>query len=220
MENNHIKLLVFDWDGTLADSASAIVDAMQSAIRELSLDSRSDQDIRNIIGLGLMEAVNVLFPELNVSDLESLANKYRHQYVLSNQGKTRLFPRTQETLQELKNLDYQMAIATGKSRKGLDNSLRDTGIGDYFHFTRCADETFSKPHPQMLLDIMDNFAIEPGNAVMIGDSEYDMQMATSAGVRSIAVSYGSQNRERLLEYKPDACLDCISELVHWLSAYH
>lgn len=219
MKNNVIKLLVFDWDGTLADSAQAIVAAMQSAIREMSLEPRSDQEIRNIIGLGLLEAVHMLFPDLNTSDLEKLANTYRNCYVLSNKGKTRLFPQTRETLEQLKNKDYQMAIATGKSRKGLDNSLKDTGIGDFFHFTRCADETFSKPHPQMLLDIMDNLVIAPESVLMIGDSEYDLQMATGAGVKSIAVCYGTQSKERLLEYNPEVCLDRISDLVQWLSGY-
>ena len=219
MKKPAIKLLVFDWDGTLADSASVIVNAMQAAIAELLFEPRSDQDIRNVIGLGLIEAVGVLYPELDNADLESLAGNYRTKYVLFNKDKTRLFPKTRETLENLREQKYQLAIATGKSRKGLNNSLRETGVEKFFHISRCADETFSKPHPQMLLDIMENQVVGPENTLMIGDSEYDLQMAANAEVKSIAVSYGTQSRERLLEYKPETCLDHINDLVKWLSTY-
>ena len=217
MNYQHIKLLVFDWDGTLADSTSAIVEAMQSAIFELSYSNRSEEDIRNIIGLGLLEAVTTLYPELSDQECTVLADKYRHCYISANRGKTRLFPGTREILETLKTLGYQLAIATGKSRKGLNNSLLDTGLESFFHNTRCADEVCSKPHPQMLLEIMEEIYVKPEQTLMIGDSEYDLQMAANASVRSVAVSYGTQNRERLLKYRPEICLDSMGELIPWLS---
>lgn len=212
------ELLIFDWDGTLADSAASIVNAMQAAINDLALAPRTDAEIRRIIGLGLLEAITVLFPESSLTVREQLAQTYRSRYVSLTQGKTCLFPATRVTLDALRARNYQMAIATGKSRKGLDHALRETGIEDFFRFSRCADETFSKPHPQMLLEIMERLMIAPGQTLMIGDSEYDLQMAANAGVRSLAVSYGTQSRERLLEYQPLACLERIDELLQWLPA--
>lgn len=216
MHNKSIKLLVFDWDGTLADSTTSIVTAMQATIVESGMEPRGNNEIMNIIGLGLQEAVSALYPELNSADREDLAQKYRLNYSRANSGKTRLFPGVVTTLKHLNKLDYHMAIATGKSRKGLDNSLSETGVAEYFLFSRCADETVSKPHPQMLMDIMDELDVKPEQTVMIGDSEYDLQMAHSAGVRPVAATYGSQAREHLLKYSPIVCLDEITELVGWL----
>ncbi len=218
MPKQEIKLLVFDWDGTLADSEQYIVNAMQSAIVQLNLDMRSRDEIRNIIGLGLMEAAGVLFPDLKQAEHEILADSYRKHYSSSAKGKTTLFPDVVETLYILQKQGFKMAIATGKSRKGLDNSLRETGIEDFFHMTRCADETFSKPHPGMLLDIMDQMFVEPENTLMVGDSEYDLLMAKNANVAPVAVSYGTQTRERLLEHNPLACLDSLNELPDWLTS--
>jgi len=217
MPKKGIKLLVFDWDGTLADSEWLIVYALQEAIKQHNLDMRTREDIRNIIGLGLMEAAAVLFPDLSPPDHKILADSYRHHYSAYAKGKTALFPDVIETLNNLQEMDYKMAIATGKSRKGLDNSLRECGVEDFFHFTRCADETYSKPHPQMLLDIMNHLFIAAENTMMIGDSEYDLQMASNAKVASVAVSYGTQNRERLLKFGPVTCLEKLSELPVWLT---
>lgn len=217
MAKLEIKLLVFDWDGTLADSELFIINAMQAAIEQHNFDIRSSNEIRNIIGLGLIEAAAVLFPELEQSDYQLLTDSYREHYSASAKGKTVLFPDVIETLHTLQNLDYKLAIATGKSRKGLDNSLRETGIEDFFHMTRCADETFSKPHPKMLLDIMEQLLVEPENTLMIGDSEYDLLMAKNANVAPVAVSYGTQTRERLLGHNPLICLDRLDQLPEWLA---
>lgn len=216
MPKQEIKLLVFDWDGTLADSELFIVNAMQAAIKQHDLDMRTRDEIRNIIGLGLMEAAAVLFPELEQAGHAALADSYRQHYSATARGKTALFPEVKETLVKLQEQDYKLAVATGKSRKGLDNSLHETGIRDFFHITRCADETFSKPHPQMLFDIMEHLFIAPENTIMIGDSEYDLLMARNANVTPVAVSYGAQTRERLLEHNPLVCLDRLDELPAWL----
>lgn len=216
MHNKSIKLLVFDWDGTLADSTTSIVTAMQATIVESGMEPRGENDIKNIIGLGLQEAVSILYPELNPAAREDLAQKYRLNYSQANFGKTRLFPGVVSTLEHLNKRGYRMAIATGKSRKGLDNSLRDTGISDFFHYSRCSDESVSKPHPQMLIDIMNELDYTADQTAMIGDSEYDIQMAHGAGASPIAAVYGSQSREHLLKYNPVACLNRITDLVDWL----
>lgn len=216
MKTNRIKLLVFDWDGTLADSEHFIVAAMQAAITEQRLAPRSPDEIRSIIGLGLMEAVAVLFPGVSEIELQLLTDSYRQYYSANARGKTTLFPEVIETLSRLQQQDYKLAIATGKSRKGLDNSLRETGIGDFFQVTRCADETFSKPNPQMLIDIMNELVVTPENTLMIGDSEFDLLMAKNANVAPVAVTYGTQTREQLLKHAPLACLDRLDELPVWL----
>lgn len=211
------KLLVFDWDGTLADSEALIVAAMQSAIGHLQYAARSNVQIRDIIGLGLVEAAQTLFPDLERHEHDLIANCYRQHYA-RHTHETRLFPDVSGTLNTLQQREYRMAIATGKSRNGLDNSLQQTGLDGFFHSSRCADETSSKPHPQMLFEILDELDMLPDQAVMIGDSEYDMEMAMNAGMPSIAVSYGVHGRERLLQYKPVACLNRLSDLLDWLPA--
>jgi len=217
MKAGQIKLLVFDWDGTLADSAALIVDAMQSAIRQLQYQSRSKVQICDVIGLGLVEAAQVLFPEMERENHELISNSYRLHYA-QRAHETSLFPGVTDTLHLLRQREYKMAIATGKSRKGLDNSLQQTGLAGFFHTTRCADETCSKPHPQMLYEILDELDIRPEQAVMIGDSEFDMEMAQHAGMQSIAVSYGVHDRERLVHYKPLFCLNSLGELPDCLPA--
>lgn len=217
MSPGQFELLIFDWDGTLADSEALIVSAMRAAITDLGLGRRSQDQIRNIIGLGLQEAAAVLFPDLTECQHGSLADSYRHHYAATAAGKTALFPEVRETLHQLHQQGYKMAVATGKSRRGLDNSLRETGMTGFFNMTRCADETCSKPHPRMLHEIMESLAAAPGATLMIGDSEYDLQMAKHAGIAAMAVSYGTQSRERLLEQKPLGCLDRLAELIPWLS---
>ena len=219
MKKNGIKLLVFDWDGTLADSTALIVDAMQAAISQLQYQARSDGQISDIIGLGLVEAAQILFPGMERASHERIANCYRLHYA-KRAHETSLFQDVPDTLRALQERGYRMAIATGKSRRGLDNSLRQTGLEDFFHATRCADETCSKPHPQMLHEILDELDMRPEHAVMVGDSAYDMEMALNAGMSPIAVSYGVHASARLLKYKPIACLDSLADLLDWLPAAH
>ena len=219
MKKRQVKLLVFDWDGTLADSEALIVGAMEAAIAQLQYQARSKAQIRDVIGLGLVEAAQALFPDMERDHHELLGNCYRQHYAKCAH-ETLLFPDVSETLRSLQQCEYGMAIATGKSRKGLDHSLRQTGLEGFFHVTRCADETCSKPHPRMLHEILDELDIQTHHAVMIGDSEYDMQMALNAGMPSIAVSYGVHESTRLLQYKPLACLDSLAELLNWLTPPH
>jgi len=213
-----IQCLVFDWDGTLADSTATIVACMQAAIEQNGLPVRSGQAIRDIIGLGLVEAVDCLYPDTPGINHDQVADSYRQHYRARYRGKTALFPPVKQVLGELYARDYLLAIATGKSRRGLDSSLQETGTRHLFHMSRCADETFSKPHPQMLHDILSVLDVAPENTLMIGDSSYDMQMAKAAGCLPVAVSYGSQERQRLLEYDPVACLEKLDDLIPWLEA--
>jgi len=210
------QLLVFDWDGTLADSEACIIDAMQLASAEAKLPKRSDAQIRNVIGLSLDVAIETLFPEATITVRSSVADRYREHYFSTSTSAVPIFEGVVEILEKLSQENYFLAVATGKSRGGLDRSLNETGLEKYFHATRCADESLSKPNPQMLIEIMDFFGLEAVDALMIGDSEYDLQMANNAGVGSVAVSYGVHNAERLQQCEPLAIIHNITELSDYL----
>ncbi len=212
------NLLVFDWDGTLMDSEASIVHCMQGAIEDLGCEPRSKEQIRNIIGLGLREAINTLYPGTDDAFLQAVVERYRHHFFGGGSEMAELFPGAEHTVRELSEAGYLLAVATGKGRRGLDMVLEKTGLGHYFHATRCADEAFSKPHPQMLEEVMDVLGAEPGETLMIGDSEYDMQMANNARTHALAVSYGVHDKARLMQHNPLHCLDDISELGGWLAA--
>lgn len=211
------NLLVFDWDGTLMDSEASIVTCMQGAINDLGCEPRSETEIKNIIGLGLREAIDTLYPGTDDAFLKAMVDRYRYHFLGGGGDQAELFPGAAETVRSLSEAGYLLAVATGKGRKGLDMVLEKTGLGHYFQATRCADETFSKPHPQMLEELMDVLGAEPGETLMIGDTEYDMQMANNAGAHALAVCYGVHERERLVQHNPLYCLDDISELSGWLA---
>jgi phosphoglycolate phosphatase len=215
-----LNLLVFDWDGTLMDSVARIVACIQAASEDLGLEQRDVASIRNIIGLGLHEAINTLYPGSEPSLHEGMTERYRYHYLTANPTRSELFAGAAETVRSLSEAGYLLAVATGKGRRGLDMVLEETGLGQYFHATRCADETFSKPHPQMLEELMDELGAEPDETLMIGDTEYDMQMAVNARTHSLAVSYGVHEKPRLLKHGPLHCLDDIGELSGWLEQYH
>ncbi len=211
------KLLIFDWDGTISDSLGQIVDCMHSAIAELDLPPRSILEIREIIGLGMLEAVNVLYPTNSNNIHRGLIESY-HQHYRSNANRIcALYPNTEETIRHLYDEGYYLAVATGKSRRGLDRALEESGMTSFFHITCCSDETFSKPHPQMLQDIMLILDIRPEQTLMIGDSEHDMQMAINANVACAAVNYGAHDAKRLLEFKPLRVFENLQELPEWLA---
>ncbi|MDX1251690.1 MAG: HAD-IIIA family hydrolase [Gammaproteobacteria bacterium] len=211
------KLLVFDWDGTLMDSAARIVACFNAAIMDVGLEPLPDAAIRNIIGLGLREALDQLAPGADIVLRQQLVDRYRHHYLYANQTPSPLFPGADAMVRELGEQGYFLAVATGKGRQGLNRVLEETGCKGLFHATRCADETFSKPHPQMLLELMSELNVSPGETLMIGDTEYDLQMAKNAGTVALGVSYGAHERDRLLKCEPLACLDSFEELRGWLS---
>lgn len=211
-----VRLIVFDWDGTLMDSETQIVHAIQGAIADLRLETRTAEACRDIIGLGLQEAVDALYPGRDETFRERFVERYRHHW-FSDTHASELFPGTRETLELLKEAGFALAVATGKGRAGLDKALHQTALAELFAATRCSDETRSKPHPRMLNELLQELQVAPQQALMVGDTEYDLQMANRAGVGSVAVSYGVHARERLLQHQPLVCLDRITELVDWLA---
>ena len=210
------KVIVFDWDGTLMDSEARIVACMQAAIADLEMPFRSVDQIRNIIGLGLRESVVTLFNRLSDAEYRSLVDRYRYHFLVGDKTPSLLFDGVLLLLTQLLEKGHFLAVATGKGRQGLDKVLEETDLKTVFHATRCADESFSKPHPQMLLEIMDELGVEAKQTLMIGDTEYDLQMANNAGTAALAVSYGVHSKQRLLDCRPLSCVDTVAELSKWL----
>jgi phosphoglycolate phosphatase len=210
------KLLVFDWDGTLMDSERQIVACMQAAIEAMDLEYRDEEAIKNIIGLGLHEAVSRLYPGSNDDMHRAMANKYREYYLSDSVATAELFGGVCDMLNRLEAKQHFLAVATGKGRAGLNHAMQSTCCKDMFHVTRTADETRSKPHPQMLEEIIDFVGVSPAQTLMIGDTEYDIAMAHNAGVSALAVSYGVHRKDRLLAQQPLACVDSVQELGQWL----
>ncbi|MGQ9658720.1 MAG: HAD-IIIA family hydrolase [Thermochromatium sp.] len=212
------ELIVFDWDGTLVDSEAQIVTCIQAAFRDLGLPEPVHEVARDVIGLGLDEAMARLLPTGDAGLREAVAAQYHRHFLGGDQAPAVLFPGARETLAWMTEQGYRLAVATGKSRAGLNKSLAETGLHGLFHATRTADETRSKPHPQMLLELMDELGARADETLMIGDTEYDLQMANNAGVRALAVCYGVHEPGRLLACGPLACLDSLWAIRDWLSA--
>lgn len=209
------ELIVFDWDGTLMDSAAAIVRAIQASCRDLDLLVPDDLRARHVIGLGLADALGHAVPELPPGRYPEMAERYRHHY-LSRDHELTLFAGVEDLLADLVLAGHSLAVATGKSRKGLERALALSGLAAYFQATRCADECFSKPHPQMLDELMGEFGSEPARTLMIGDTSHDLQMARNAGVDELAVTYGAHTAEHLAGYAPRATVHSVDELATWL----
>jgi phosphoglycolate phosphatase len=214
---NAFRLLVFDWDGTLMDSIGTIVACTLAAVRELGLREVPEETIRGTIGLGLRETVDVLSPGCDDGMLGRILESYRKHWAATYRDLPLLFAGAGEMLHDLAAEGYLLAVATGKSRRGLDYVLEQTGLRELFHATRTADEAFSKPHPQMLLDILDGLGVAPREAVMIGDTTYDLEMARSARMAAVGVCSGGHQRVELERLGPLACLDRIVDLAPWLA---
>ena len=209
-------LIVFDWDGTIMDSTGAIVAAIQHSAVDLGLAMPDPAIASHVIGLGLKDALEKALPELDPADYPRLAERYRYHY-LARDGDLLLFDGIAELIAELKARHYWLAVATGKSRAGLDRALKGSGLTSLFDASRCADETFSKPHPQMLLDLMGRFGAEPARTLMIGDTTHDSQMAKNAGAHALSVTYGAHPHEELLVVEPEGVVHSVAELSAWLN---
>jgi phosphoglycolate phosphatase len=207
------RLVVFDWDGTLMDSTGQIVAAATGAIAQLGLPERPPEAIRDIIGLGLRESWQRLFPELGSDTYTPFVEAYRDHFFAPELQTARLFDRAADVVAELAGRGFVLAIATGKSRRGLDRDLAATGLDRFMAGSRTADETRSKPHPDMLLELMSGLEAAPGATLMVGDTEWDLEMARRAGVPAVAVSYGAHAAERLQPFAPLACIDAIEQLL-------
>ncbi|HFE38263.1 MAG TPA: HAD family hydrolase [Gammaproteobacteria bacterium] len=212
------KLLVFDWDGTLMDSQQEIVSCFQAAARDVNLTVPSVEQVRNVIGLGMFEAVHAIYPSLDTREAQqAFVERYRVYYFSSEKAPSRLFDGVADMLHALVEQGYFVSVATGKGRRGLNDVLQRTKLDRLFHYTRCVDEAHSKPHPQMLLDTMDYLGIQAHEALMIGDTEYDLQMAANAAVDGVAVSCGAHDKNRLIKHNPRVCLAQTRDLEAWLS---
>lgn len=213
---NRFDLLVFDWDGTLIDSIGWIVHCIQNAARDCGLDVPTELAVRDVIGLSLKQSMRQLFPDSDVPTRERFVSSYSARFFSRPISRDDLFDGIYEMLFELQSGGYRLAVATGKTRKGLDKALRDTGMGGLFAITRCADETASKPEPVMLQEITRRLNVPMERAVMIGDSVHDMQMAANAGIASVAVSCGAHTPEILRRYHPLYCLNQTKEILGFL----
>lgn len=210
--NDSITLIVFDWDGTLMDSQSRIVASMQAAAVEADLPVPGQAQVRDVIGLGLGECLGLLFPDAGPADIARVAEAYRQQFWHRCREPEALYPGVRETLDWLRSRSYELAVATGKSRAGLNRALRSTGLGDLMAASRCADEAPSKPHPRMLLEIMEVLGHAPDRTLVIGDTEYDLRMARNAGAHGVGVTCGAHPAERLQQQGPLACVSDVTVL--------
>jgi phosphoglycolate phosphatase len=211
------RLLVFDWDGTLVDSTAIIANAIQQACRDLDLPAPDEGRARFVIGLGLSDALRHVAPGLSAADYPRLSERYRHHY-LARDPDIPLFAGAREMLDELDARGFLLAIATGKTRVGLTRALQQQGLADRFVATRCADEGFPKPHPDMLLALMERCGVAAHQTLMIGDTTHDLELARNAGASALAVSYGAHPSAGLADLSPLATLASIGELAGWLRA--
>jgi len=210
-------LVVFDWDGTLLDSAGAIATCIQSAARDLGLPPPDDARARHVIGLGLQEALSHAVPELHPRDYGKLVERYKHHFLLRD-AELLLFEGVRELLAALNDRGHLLAVATGKSSAGLRRALAASGLASLFADTRCADQTEPKPHPAMLFELMESLDVPPERVIMIGDTTHDLKMAAAAGVAAIGVTYGAHPRDTLETAPSLALTHSTAELHEWLLA--
>jgi phosphoglycolate phosphatase len=211
------ELVVFDWDGTLSDSAAHIVDSLQAASRDIGLEPPSDERSRHIIGLGLRDAMEYLFPALEPARYRELTDRYRVHY-LAGEQKVTLFHGVPEGLSALRARGRLLAVATGKSRVGLDRALTSTGLAPHFDASRCADEGFSKPHPGMLEFLLDHLGVTADQALMVGDTIHDVEMAHGARMDSLAVTFGAHDPGKLARSRPTHTVHSPQEMWTWLAS--
>ena len=216
--SRRFDLIVFDWDGTLFDSTGLIVRCIQAACRDLGLPPPSDVQAAYVIGLGLMDALRHAVPELPVERYPELGRRYRHHYMAS-QHEIVLFEGTREMLGTLRARNHWLAVATGKSRPGLDEALHNAQLRGFFDSTRTADETASKPHPLMLQELMGELGAEPARTLMIGDTTHDLQLAANAGTPRVGVSFGAHEHASFAAFDPLHVAHSTRELHDWLLAH-
>ena len=211
-------LIIFDWDGTLFDSTALIARCIQAACADLGTRVPSDRDASYVIGMGLIDALAHAAPELPPERYREMADRYRHHY-FGAQHEIVFFDGTLEMLTALKDRKHLLAVATGKSRRGLDDVLRTSALKGMFDATRTADETASKPDPRMLLELMDELQVDPQRTLMIGDTTHDLQLAANAGVARIGVSYGAHDHNAFAEFSPLHVAHSIADLNAWLARH-
>lgn len=212
------QLAIFDWDGTIMNSEARIVDAIKMAARECGLKVLPDEENKQIIGLSLDKAIQGLYPDLDREDIVRMATAYTRSFLEDSEVDMQPFEGAEAMLYGLKQAGFKLAIATGKSRKGLDEVLKACGFGVYFDMTRTPVESASKPDPLMLKQILEELKVSVDDAVMIGDTTFDMEMAQNCGMDRIAISHGVHQMHQLQAYDPVACVDSLEELMAVLMA--
>ncbi len=205
-------MLIFDWDGTLCDSLARIVQCLQLAAADSGMSAPGRKQAQEIIGLGLDDVFEKLFPNSSTLQLKDLRDNYVQHFLREDAEPSPLYPGVEQTLEDLKNQGFVLAVATGKSRAGLDRVLAALGMADFFNSSRCADETASKPNPLMLQSLLEEQSLLPHQALMVGDTTFDMEMAQRSGMPRVAVSYGAHDLERLMTYDPIAHLDAFGDI--------
>jgi phosphoglycolate phosphatase len=208
-------LIVFDWDGTLFDSTAQIARSIQAACADVGMPVPSDRDASFVIGMGLKEALRHAAPALPEARYPELADRYRYHY-FAKQHEILMFDGALELLAALKARRHLLAVATGKSRRGLDEAINSKQLHAVFDATRTADETTSKPHPQMLLELMDQLSAAPGRTLMIGDTTHDLQLAANAGTASVGVAYGAHAVAEFDAHAPRHIAHSVADLRSWL----
>ena len=209
-------LVIFDWDGTLMDSMPRIVASMQAAARDMGLEVPEETRVHGVVGLGLPEAIASLFPGIEQDALERLRQYYARHYIEGERVPSRLFPGAAEMLDGLRARGVGMAVATGKSRRGLERVWRHSGLGRYFVTSRCSDESISKPDPAMVTAILRETRVAPEQALVVGDTTFDMEMARRADVARVGVTWGAHEPELLMNHSPLALVDEMHELMEFL----
>lgn len=209
---HNCKLVIFDWDGTLIDSIGKIVESVQHAARYLELPVPSDADAKAIIGLSLPEAMQTLFPAISNQQIDNLATHYKAYYLDEKRQACQLFSGVETLLGELKSEGKLLAVATGKARVGLERVWQETRTKHFFDGSGCGDEYQSKPHPEMLDNILKQFNLAPEQAVMVGDSHLDISMAKAAGIKNIGITHGAAQHHQMVSYQPDKVVSSIAEL--------
>ena len=213
----NFDLIVFDWDGTLMDSTTAIAHAIIAAAKDLELTPPSWEKANHVIGLGLAQALQMATPGLKPDQIPLMISRYRHHY-LKAETELSLFAPVSALLSTLRAKNKLLAVATGKSRVGLDRIMAHTQLTSLFHATRCADESRPKPSPDMLLELLALLKVLPSKTLMVGDTVHDVEMAHQAGVASLAVGYGAHPPQALKEAGPWAYVDTPAEMATYLCA--
>ncbi|MEO7390863.1 MAG: HAD-IA family hydrolase [Ramlibacter sp.] len=208
-------LIAFDWDGTLFDSTKIIVRCIQRAVVDVGGAMPTDKAASYVIGLGLEEALAHAAPDVPKDKYPELGARYRHHY-LAHQDDLSLFDGVLPLLDELRARQHWLAVATGKSRRGLDDALRSVQLKGVFNGSRTADETAGKPHPRMLLELMEEAGAEPSRTLLVGDTTHDLQMALNAGCASVGVSYGAHEPAGFVALNPLFVAHSVSDLHAWL----
>lgn len=208
----NVKVVIFDWDGTLIDSVDHIADSLHQAATDLGYPELEREAYRDIIGLGMIEALERLYPGLSREEMVSIREGYAGYFFKKVTTPQNVFAGMANVLTDLRGGGRRCSVATGKSRRGLEGALTSSGLGANFDITRCADETRSKPDPLMLEEILSFYGYAPEEAVMIGDTRYDLDMARRIGMPAIGVEWGVHKRDVLEQYDPHAVVSSVDEL--------